>query len=222
MRILVVEDEPRMAATLGEGLREAGYTVDIAVDGAEGLDYLSTVPYDAVLLDVQLPKLDGFEVCRQMRAKGLLTPVLMLTARDTTADKIHGLDSGGDDYLTKPFAFDEMLARLRALLRRGSAQRDPRLQVSDLSLDPAARLVDRGGREIALTRREYAILETLMRRPGWIVSRDELIESVWGFDFPDESNLVEVYVGRLRKRLGPPPLIHTVRGIGYRMQPGES
>ncbi|MGE3268955.1 MAG: response regulator transcription factor [Chloroflexota bacterium] len=222
MRILVVEDEPRMAATLGEGLREAGYTVDIAVDGAEGLDYLSTVPYDAVLLDVQLPKLDGFEVCRQMRAKGLLTPVLMLTARDTTADKIHGLDSGGDDYLTKPFAFDEMLARLRALLRRGSTQRDPRLQVSDLSLDPAARLVDRGGREIALTRREYAILETLMRRPGWIVSRDELIESVWGFDFPDESNLVEVYVGRLRKRLGPPPLIHTVRGIGYRMQPGES
>lgn len=211
-----------MAATLGEGLREAGYTVDIAVDGAEGLDYLSTVPYDAVLLDVQLPKLDGFEVCRQMRAKGLLTPVLMLTARDTTADKIHGLDSGGDDYLTKPFAFDEMLARLRALLRRGSAQRDPRLQVSDLSLDPAARLVDRGGREIALTRREYAILETLMRRPGWIVSRDELIESVWGFDFPDESNLVEVYVGRLRKRLGPPPLIHTVRGIGYRMQAGES
>jgi two-component system OmpR family response regulator len=218
MRVLVAEDEVRLAQSLGQGLREQGYAVDIALTGDDALAFACVHPYDAVVLDIQLPGIDGLSVCRKLRSSGSAAPILLLTARDTTADKVAGLDSGADDYLTKPFEYDELLARVRALLRRGTPARDAQLHVGDLTLDPAARLVARGGIPIALTQREYAILETLLRRPGWIVPRDAIIESVWGFDFPDVSNLVEVYVGRLRRKLGPPVLIQTVRGIGYKIE----
>jgi two-component system, OmpR family, response regulator MprA len=220
--MLIVEDEPRMAAALEEGLRENGYATDVAHDGDEALTFASTSPYDAIVLDVQLPGISGLAVCRALRAAGNCTPILLLTARDTTADKVDGLDNGADDYLTKPFDFDELLARLRALLRRGAPTRDPHLRAGDLMYDPAARLAERGGRPISLTKRELGILETLLRRPGWIVSRDAIIESVWGFDFPDSSNLIEVYVGRLRKKLGEPPLIQTIRGVGYRITASDA
>jgi DNA-binding response OmpR family regulator len=218
VRILVVEDERKLAASLGEGLRDAHYTVDVATDGHEALDYVRTSTYDALILDIQLPGVDGLDVCRWVRARGDATPILMLTARDTLADKVAGLDRGADDYLTKPFALDELLARLRALLRRNSQQKDGLLRVGDLTLDPAARAVERMTRPIELTKREYCILETLMRRPGWVVTRDAIIESVWGFEFPDSSNLIEVYIARLRRKLGEPTLIQTVRGTGYRIQ----
>jgi two-component system response regulator MprA len=218
MRILVVEDEPKLAAALDEGLREAQYTVDVAADGEEALDFARTSTYDAMVLDIQLPSIGGLEVCRRVRAQGSLTPILLLTARDTPDDKVAGLDRGADDYLTKPFELAELLARLRALLRRNGAQKDGLLRVADLVLDPASRAVHRAERPIELTTREYKILETLLRRPGWVVTRDAIIESVWGFEFPDSSNLIEVYVGRLRRKLGEPPLILTVRGSGYRLQ----
>jgi two-component system response regulator MprA len=218
MRILVVEDEPKLAAALDEGLREAHYTVDVAADGEEALDFTRTSAYDAMVLDIQLPRIDGLEVCRRVRAQGSLTPILLLTARDTLDDKVAGLDRGADDYLTKPFELAELLARLRALLRRNGAQKDGLLRVADLVLDPASRGVHRAERPIELTTREYKILETLLRRPGWVVTRDAIIESVWGFEFPDSSNLIEVYVGRLRRKLGEPALIQTVRGSGYRLQ----
>src|SRR6266496_2338967 len=218
MRILVVEDEPKLAASLDEGLREAEYTVDVAADGEEALGYASTSTYDAIVLDIQLPRVDGLEVCRRVRAGGSLTPILLLTARDTLDDKVAGLDRGADDYLTKPFELAELLARLRALLRRNGFQKDGLLRVADLTLDPASRTVQRSERSIDLTKREYAILETLLRRPGWVVTRDAIIDSVWGFEYPDSSNLIDVYVGRLRRKLGDPALIQTVRGTGYRIQ----
>jgi two-component system, OmpR family, response regulator MprA len=218
MRVLVVEDEPKLAASLDESLREADYTVDVASDGEEALDFTRTSTYDAIVLDIQLPRVDGLEVCRRVRAHGSVTPILLLTARDTVEDKVAGLDRGADDYLTKPFELAELLARLRALLRRTGAQKDGLLRLGDLTLDPAAHAVHRAERPIELTRREYAILETLLRRPGWVITRDAIIESVWGFEFPDSSNLIEVYVGRLRRKLGEPSLIQTVRGTGYRMQ----
>ena len=218
MRVLVVEDEPRLASSLEQGLREHGYAVDKALNGVDALAFTSTSQYDTIVLDVQLPGVDGLSVCRRLRSTGSLTPILLLTARDTTADKVAGLDSGADDYLTKPFDFDELLARVRALVRRGTPGRDAVLKVSDLELDPASRVVTRAGQPVPLTPREFAILETLMHRPGWIVPRDAIIESVWGFEFPDSSNLVEVYIGRLRKKLGAPSLIQTLRGIGYRVE----
>jgi len=218
MRVLIVEDEPKLAASLDEGLREADYTVDVASDGEEALDFTRTSTYDAIVLDIQLPRVDGLEVCRRVRAHGSATPILLLTARDTVEDKVAGLDRGADDYLTNPFELAELLARLRALLRRTGAQKDGLLRLGDLTLDPAARTVHRAERPIELTKREYAILETLLRRPGWVMTRDAIIESVWGFEFPDSSNLIEVYVGRLRRKLGEPSLIQTVRGTGYRMQ----
>jgi len=218
MRILVVEDEPKLAAALDEGLREAQYTVDVAADGEEALDFVRTSTYDAMVLDIQLPRMDGLEVCRRVRQHGSLTPILLLTARDTLEDKVAGLDRGADDYLTKPFELAELLARLRALLRRNGGQKDGLLRVADLVLDPASQVVHRAERPIELTTREYKILETLLRRPGWVVTRDTIIESVWGFEFPDSSNLIEVYVGRLRRKLGEPALIQTVRGSGYRLQ----
>ena len=218
MRVLVVEDEPRLASSLEQGLREHGYAVDTALNGVDALAFTSTSQYDTIVLDVQLPGVDGLSVCRRLRSTGSLTPILLLTARDTTADKVAGLDSGADDYLTKPFDFDELLARVRALVRRGTPGRDAVLKVSDLELDPASRVVTRAGQPVPLTPREFAILETLMHRPGWIVPRDAIIESVWGFEFPDSSNLVEVYIGRLRKKLGAPSLIQTLRGIGYRVE----
>lgn len=219
-RLLLVEDEVKLSAALEEGLGRAQYTVDVAADGQEALDFVRVGAYDAIVLDLMLPKVDGFEVCRRVREKGLRTPILMLTARDAVTDRIAGLDSGADDYLVKPFAFGELLARLRALLRRDAPTKDGILRVAELTLDPAAQAVRWAGRPVDLTAREYRILEVLMRRPGWIVSRDALIESVWGFDFTDTSNLVEVYVGRVRRKLadqGAPHLIQTVRGAGYRL-----
>lgn len=224
MRILVVEDELRLGSLLEEELNAAQYTVDVALDGEEALEFARSAPYDAVVLDVLLPKVDGLDVCRRLRAAGSVTPILLLTARDAEEDKILGLDSGADDYLTKPFSFGELLARLRALLRRDAARKAGTLRVSDLELDPAKQIVQWQGRKIALTARDYRVLETLMRRPGWLVSREVLIESVWGFSFTDASNLVEVYIGRVRRKLadqGAPPLIHTVRGAGYRLQGPE-
>jgi len=221
VRVLVVEDELKLGSALEEGLSEAQYTVDLALDGEEGLDFARVTSYDAIILDVMLPRVDGLEVCRRLRAAGTLTPNLLLTARDALDDKVVGLDSGADDYLTKPFAFAELLARLRALLRRDSSKKEGILRVSDLSLDPAAQRVRWGDRTVELTTREYRILETLVRRPGWVVGREAIVESVWGFDYPDSSNLIEVYIGRLRRKLsenGAPHLIQTVRGSGYRLQ----
>ncbi len=216
-RVLVVEDELKLAVALEEGLRQAQFTVDLAQDGEEALDFARTVCYDALVLDVLLPRVNGLEVCRRLRGVGTRTPILMLTARDTVPDRIAGLDSGADDYLVKPFAFGELLARLRALLRRDATHKEGILRLADLTLDPAARIVRWGDRRLELTSREYRLLETLLRRPGWIVSREQIVESVWGFDYPDSSNLVEVYVGRLRRKLsaaGAPPLVQTVRGVG--------
>ena len=220
-RVLVVEDEPKLLASLAAGLGEAGYRVDAAADGEEALAYTSTVRYDAIVLDVLLPGSDGLEVCRRLRAGGDRTPILLLTALDALEDKVAGLDVGADDYLTKPFALPELLARLRALLRREAASKEAVLQLGDLSLDPAAQVVRLAGRPLELTAREYAVLETLLRRPGWIVSREAIIESVWGFDYPDSSNLVDVYIGRLRRKLaeaGGRAAIQTVRGAGWRIQ----
>ena len=226
-RLLVVEDERRLGEALVEGLTRAQYTADLALDGEEALAFTTAAAYDAIILDVMLPKLDGFEVCRRLRADSVWTPILMLTARDDVRDRIAGLDSGADDYLVKPFAFGELLARVRALLRRDSAMKQGILKVSELTLEPAAQRVQWAGRQLDLTAREYRVLEALMRRPGWIVSRESLIESVWGFDFvdtSDTSNLVEVYVGRVRRKLaehGAPALIQTIRGAGYRLrEPG--
>jgi DNA-binding response OmpR family regulator len=220
-RLLLVEDELKLGSTLEEGLERAQYTVDLALDGEEALDFARVGTYDAIVLDVMLPKLSGLDVCRRLRSDGVRTPILMLTARDAISDRIDGLDSGADDYLVKPFAFGELLARIRALLRRDATSKEATVRVSDLALEPDAQRVSWQGRPIDLTAREYRILETLMRRPGWIVSRDALIESVWGFDFTDTSNLVEVYIGRIRRKLeeaGAPPLIQTVRGVGYRLR----
>jgi DNA-binding response OmpR family regulator len=224
-RLLVVEDDLKLGGALEEGLSDARYVVDLALDGDEGLAFAQTSTYDAIVLDVLLPRVGGVEVCRRLRATGNTTPILMLTARDAIEDRVAGLDSGADDYLTKPFAFAELLARLRALLRRESARKEGVLRVGDLVLDPAARSVARDGRTIELTAREYCILETLVRRPGWVVSREMLIESVWGFDYPDASNLIEVYIARLRRKLSPadePRLIETVRGAGYRIGGGSA
>jgi DNA-binding response OmpR family regulator len=220
-RVLLVEDEVKLAAALEEGLGRAQHTVDVALDGEEGLAFAQSARYDVIILDVMLPKVDGFEVCRRLRTTGEQAPILMLTARDTVGDRIHGLDLGADDYLVKPFAFGELLARVRALLRRESTSKSSVLQVSALTLDPAAQRVQWEDLPIELTAREYRILEALMRRPGWVLSRDAIIESIWGFDFPDTSNVVEVYVGRIRRKLaehGAPALIQTVRGAGYRLQ----
>jgi DNA-binding response OmpR family regulator len=220
-RLLLVEDELKLGSTLEEGLERAQYTVDLATDGEEALDFARVGAYDVIVLDVMLPKLSGLDVCRKLRSDGVRTPILMLTARDAINDRIAGLDSGADDYLIKPFAFGELLARLRALLRREAPTREAIIRVSDLTLEPAAQRITWRDRPLDLTAREYRILDTLMRRPGWIVSRDALIESVWGFDFTDTSNLVEVYIGRIRRKLeelGAPPLIQTVRGAGYRLR----
>jgi DNA-binding response OmpR family regulator len=220
-RVLLVEDEATLGVTLQEGLERAQHTVDLAQDGEDALDYVRVGSYDVIVLDVMLPKLNGFEVCRQLRSEGVRTPIVMLTARDSVDDRIAGLDSGADDYLVKPFAFGELLARIRALLRRDAPSRDATVRVADLTLDPAAQRIDWQGRPLDLTAREYRILDVLMRRPNWIVSRDSLIESVWGYDFTDTSNLVEVYVGRIRRKLaevGAPSMIQTVRGAGYRLR----
>ena len=221
MRILVVEDERKVASFLRQGLQEEGHAVETAADGAAALDLLAQGPgYDLVVLDVMLPKKDGFEVLRAIRQRRDQTPVLMLTARDAVPDRVTGLDLGADDYLTKPFAFDEFLARVRALLRRGGGQRAPALKLADLTLDPATRGVTRGERRIGLTAREYALLEYFMRNTGRVLTRPMIAQHVWGLDFDTESNIIDVYVGYLRRKIdgdGERRLLHTLRGTGYMM-----
>lgn len=220
MRILVVEDEPGIANFVRQGLMEAGYAVDLAWDGREGLDYALAADYDVLVLDIMLPKMDGLELLRELRRLGDKTPVLMLTARDTVDNRVEGLDAGADDYLVKPFAFPELLARVRALLRRPPLQVGTILQVGDLEMDTAKREVRRNDRPIELSPREYAVLEYLMRHPNQVLTRTQISEHVWNFEFFNESNVVDVYVGYLRRKIDQGenlPLIHTVRGVGYRM-----
>ena len=219
MRILVVEDERKVAAFVRQGLVEEGHVVEVAADGEAALDAVAGgPPFDLVVLDVMLPKRDGLSVLRTLRARRVQAPVLLLTARDGVADKVAGLDAGADDYLAKPFAFEELLARVRALLRRGRGAAEPVLRLEDLSLDPATRLVVRGGRRISLTAREYALLEYFLRNTGRVLTRPMITQHVWGMDFDPESNIVDVYVGYLRRKIdtdGEPRLLQTVRGAGY-------
>lgn len=220
MRILVVEDEPSIARFVCQGLREAGYAVDAAANGQDGLDYALAAPYDLIILDILLPKMNGLRVLRELRERGVRTPVLLLTARDTVEDRVQGLDSGADDYLVKPFAFPELLARVRALLRRPPLQSDPVLRLADLELDTSRREVRRAGRRIELSPREFSLLEYLMRHPNQVLTRTQIAEHIWNFDFYAESNVVDVYIGYLRRKVDrgfDRPLIHTVRGVGYRI-----
>jgi DNA-binding response OmpR family regulator len=222
MRILIVEDEKRLAGLLRRGLQEQGHAVDEAHDGEDGLDFAESAPYDVIVLDVMLPKLDGFQVCRRLRDQGHPASILMLTARDAIEDRVAGLDCGADDYLVKPFAFQELVARVRALLRRSGPLRDGLLRAGNLELDPATHEVRRGGRPVELTGREYAILEYLLRNPKVVLSREQIAEHVWGFDYEGNSNVIDVHVAYLRKKLGEQagePLLHTVRGVGYQLRP---
>jgi two-component system, OmpR family, response regulator len=217
MRVLVVEDDPKLASLLGRGLREEGVATDVTSRGEDALWMAGATRYDALVLDVMLPGIDGFEACERLRADGVSTPVLMLTARDAIEDRIAGLDGGADDYLVKPFAFGELLARLRALARRGPVARPAVLETGSLRLDPAAHRVWRGGEEIELTAREFALLQALMRRPGQAMSRFELLEAVWDNAYENRSNVIDVYVRYLRRKLGR-TTIETVRGHGYRLR----
>ncbi len=221
MRILVVEDELKMAGLLKRGLEEEGYAVDVAATGSDAIWAATENPYDAILLDLMLPDMNGFEVCRRLRARGRWAPVLMLTARTAAADRVAGLDAGADDYLTKPFSFSELFARVRALVRRGSTERPAVLEVGDLALDPAARRVTRGDVAVELTAKEFALLECFMRRPGEVLTRSRIIEHVWDFGYEGDSNVVDVYVRYLREKIDRPfrrNSIETVRGSGYRFR----
>jgi two-component system OmpR family response regulator len=221
MRILIVEDEPKLAALLRRGLSEEGHAVDVAPDGEAALVRAGATEYDAIVLDVMLPGLDGFEICRRLRASSVWTPVLMLTARGSVEDRIAGLDTGADDYLTKPFSFAELLARLRALARRGAVERPVVLEAGDLRLDPATRRVWRGESEIHLSTKEFALLETFMRRPGHVLSRFDLLEHAWDYAYENRSNVVDVYVRYLREKIDRPfgrSSLETVRGAGYRLR----
>jgi DNA-binding response OmpR family regulator len=219
MRILVVEDDRKVASFIRKGLEEEGHAVEVAGDGAEAVERATDgAPWDLVILDVMLPKGDGFGVLKTLRQEGLRMPVLMLTARDAVGDKVTGLDLGADDYLSKPFAFEEFLARVRALLRRGGGGPAPILRLADLTLDPATREVKRGARRVELTAREHTLLEYFLRNAGRVLTRPMLAQHVWGLDFDPESNVVDVYVGYLRRRIegeGERRLLHTVRGVGY-------
>ncbi|MES1026572.1 response regulator transcription factor [Gloeocapsa sp. BRSZ] len=220
MRVLLVEDEPGMVQFIRQGLNEISYAVDVVTDGCTGLDYALSVEYDALILDIMLPKMDGLQLLRKLRSQGITTPVLLLTARDGVSDRVEGLDAGADDYLAKPFAFPELLARLRALLRRPPLQLNPVLQVADLEMDVANRTVHRGRKRIDLSPREFALLEYLMRHPRQILTRDQIMEHIWNADFYGESNVVDVYIGYLRRKIDQGfsiPLLHTVRGVGYRL-----
>jgi two-component system OmpR family response regulator len=217
VRVLVVEDELKMARLLRRGLVEEGHAADVASKGEDALWMAQSHPYDAIVLDVMLPGLSGFEVCRRLRNGGVWTPVLMLTARDAVEDRVVGLDVGADDYLTKPFSFAELLARLRALARRGGVERPPQLVVGDLCLDPASRRVWRGDGEIGLSPKEFALLETFMRHRGEVLTRLQLLEHAWDFAYENRSNVVDVYVRYLRRKIGA-DAIETVRGLGYRFR----
>lgn len=225
MRMLVVEDERKFAALLKRGLEERGYAVDVAHDGEEGLALAEMEPYDLIVLDVMLPRLDGREVCRRLRSQKRQMPILMLTARDTVDDRVAGLDSGADDYLVKPFAFPELLARVRALLRRNGPVRDPLLRVADLEVDTVTREVRRAGKPISLTSKEYAILEYFVRNANRVLTRTQIAQHVWDYDFVAMSNVVDVYVRYLRRKLGDdrePRLLETVRGVGYQLKAPRS
>jgi heavy metal response regulator len=220
MRVLVVEDERRIADFIRKGLSEHGYAVDVAYDGDEALEWPAVADFDVIVLDVMLPVRDGIEVCRLLRQRGVRIPILMLTARDAVEDRVQGLDSGADDYLVKPFAFAELLARLRALTRRERAVLAPALQVGDLVLDTRTRDVSRQGQCIGLTTKEYALLEYLMRHPNQVLTRTMIAESVWNYDFDNASNVIDVHIRNLRRKIDDPfpaKLIQTVRGAGYRI-----
>jgi two-component system OmpR family response regulator len=221
VRILVVEDDVKMAAAIRRGLRFEGIVVDLAEGGEEAIRLVGATDYDAVLLDVMLPDIDGFETCRRLRSQGVWVPILMLTARDAVEDRVHGLDTGADDYLTKPFSLAELLARLRALARRGPVERPTVLEVGDLRLDPATHEVWRGDDEIELSAREFALLETFMRRPGQVLTQLQLLEAAWDLGYEQRSNVVEVYVRYLREKIDRPfglRSLETVRGAGYRLR----
>jgi len=217
VRILVVEDEPKLADLLARGLREEGHAADIATEGEQALWMAQSAPFDAIVLDVMLPGIDGFEVCRRLRASDVWAPVLMLTARDAVEDRVAGLDAGADDYLMKPFAFDELLARLRALTRRAPTERPTMVEVGDLRLDPAAHRAWRAGVELDVSAKEFALLELFMRNPGIVLSRDQLLDGAWDMSFERRSNIIDVYVRYLRGKIGRDS-IDTVRGRGYRLR----
>ncbi|HEV7893427.1 MAG TPA: response regulator transcription factor [Pyrinomonadaceae bacterium] len=224
MRILLVEDDPRIARFVSQALREQAYAVDASADGEDALYKASVNDYDAVILDVMIPGRDGFEVCRELRAAGSCVPVIMLTARDAVPDRVAGLDSGADDYLTKPFEVAELLARLRALLRRGRVVRPALVEVADLSIDTRAHAVTRAGRRVELTAKEYALLEYLARERGRVLTRSEIAEHVWDENFDPLSNLIDVNINRLRRKIDDgfaAPLIHTRRGEGYMLAAPE-
>ena len=221
MRLLVAEDSPKMASLLRRGLTEEGYAVDVVSNGVDAVWLASEETFDAIVLDVVLPDIDGFEVCRRLRRTGRWAPLIMLTARDDVSDRVRGLDSGADDYLTKPFAFEELFARLRSLVRRGPQERSPVLEVGDLLLDPAEHSVHRGGAPINLTPKEYALLHYFMRHPGEALTRARLLEHVWDFAFDGDPNIVDVYIGYLRDKVDRPfgvASLETVRGVGYRLR----
>lgn len=223
MRVLVVEDEKRLAEGLRAGLEAEGFAVDVALSGTDGLSMARTEPYDAMVLDIMLPGMNGFRLCSTLREEGVWSPILMLTAKDGEWDEVEALDSGADDYLTKPFSYAVLLARLRALLRRGASERPAVLEAGDLRYDPASRRVWRDDEEIDMTAREVSLLDFLIRRQGEAVSKQEILEHVWDFDFEGDVNIVEVYIRHLRNKLDRPfgrASIQTVRGIGYRLDPG--
>ena len=223
MRILIIEDERKISAYIQRALQEQGYAVDGAYTGHEALDLAQYAEYDVIVLDILLPDLDGLSVCRALRARDNRTPILMLTARDTIDDRVAGLDAGADDYLVKPFALKELLARIRALTRRsGDIPKSPILQIADLTLDTLTRRVKRGNKTIELTSKEYAVLECLMREPDRVLTRTQIAEHVWNYDVFNHSNVVDVYIKNLRRKIddnSEPRLIHTVRGAGYRITP---
>lgn len=222
VRILVVEDETRLAALLQRGLTEEGHGVDTCGSGEEALDWVAVATYDAIVLDIALPGLDGLTVCRRLRQQSVATPILLLTARDSVANRVEGLDAGADDYLVKPFAFAELAARLRALARRPVATHEPTLHAWNIRLDPATRRVWVGDAEVSLANKEFRILEYLMRHPDRVLTRAMIAEHIWDYDFPGASNVIDVHVRKLRRKIDDPypdGMIETVRGVGYRLRP---
>jgi DNA-binding response OmpR family regulator len=225
MNLLIVEDEVRMSGLLHKGLTEEGHTATCAADGAEGLALAKSYEFDVIILDLMMPKLNGYELAKRLRAEKVRTPILMLTARDSVPDIVRGLDLGADDYMTKPFSFDELVARLRAVKRRALVAQDTHMRIADLTLDPASREVVRSNQPVSLTRTEYNLLERLMYRAGKVVQRRALIESVWGFDRDIEENTLDAFMHLLRHKIdapGRPKLIHTVRGVGYMIRPDSN
>jgi len=223
VRVLLVEDDSRIAHFIQKGLTESGYVVDLVADGVEAVSQVASTAYDVIVLDVMLPRMDGFGVLESLRQQGQKMPVLMLTARDTTDDKVRGLDAGADDYLTKPFSFAELEARLRALLRRGTGEASAQLRLGDITVDPVSHVVKRGDTVIEMTPKEYAVLEYFMRYPGRVLTRTMIIEHVWQYQFDTDTNLVDVYINRLRRKLNDAEgrILQTIRGVGYTLRPAQ-